>query len=418
MDTTQPDTTEAAPQELPNARTSIVRYVPLEADIAAFLAKHQNVVHDVATVRGMEAARKDRAECRTIRLRIEEARIAEKKDALEYGRKVDAEAKRLTAIISPAEEDYDALIKTEETRKQAEKDERERVERNRIAEIRGRIDQMARLPLLLTGAAAAKLKDARAKLADMVVPDVAYAEFLDEALRVRAGVLEQLDAAIPKQEAQEAEQARLKAEREELDRQKAEQQRVEAEQRAHAAEEDRRRRAKLEEDERTAKAARDKADQEAAIARKAEQDRLAEEVRFARERREQEEREAKAKRDEEDLVAREARQQADREAAVGRAAAQKKLDDEAAALKQKRDKEEADAQAERERRAAEEEAVEQSLALFESNPTMQAIIRRALDFRIADHGPAARAALVLLCEEVAKAIAAAKARPKREKAAA
>jgi colicin import membrane protein len=403
----------------PQTLTSIAEYSATAAGLADIRQRLANVVFDVQTPAGMEEARKSRRELVSLRVALEEKRVELKAPALERSRLIDAEAKRIDREIRTIEEPISEQIRSEEARKQAEKEERERQERNRIAEIRGRIDQMARLPLLLTGTSAAKLKDARAKLADMVLPDVAYAEFLDEALRVRAGVLEQLDAAIPKQEAQEAEQARLKAEREELERQRVEQQRVEAEQRARTVEEDRQRRAKLEQDELAAKAARDKADQEAAATRKAEQDRLNEEARIAREKREQEEREAKSKRDEEDRVARKAREAADRQAADARAAAQKKLDDEAATvLKQKREQEEAAAKAERDRRAAEEMAVEESLALFESNPVMQAIIKRALDFRIADHGPAARAALVLLCEDVTKAIAAAKARPKREKAAA
>lgn len=380
--------------------TSITEYSATAAGLAEIRQRLANVVFDVKTPAGLEEARKARRELVGLRVKLEEIRQREKAPVLERGRLLDTEARRIESEIRAIEDPIDQQIKAEEARKQAEKDERERLERNRVLEIRGRIDQMARLPLLLTGAAAAKLRDVRAKLVDQVIDAESLAEFLDEALQVRADVVKQLDAAIERQEAHEAEQARLKAEREEIDRQKAEQARIDAEQRAAREEEDRQRRARLDQDEREAREKRER------------------EERDAKAKREREEAEAKAAREKADREAREARERADCEAAEARAAERKRLDDEAAALaKQQREQREREEQAERDRRAAEEKAVETSLALFESNPVMQEIIRLALDVRIAPHGPACRAALMRLCEAVSTAIDK-RARQKREKAAA
>lgn len=253
--------------EAPNAGTAIARYTPLEAGIAEFLAKHENVVHDVTTTKGMELAKKDRAECRWLRMRIEEARVAEKADALAYGRKVDSEAKRLTSIIAPQEESYDAQIKAEEQRKEAERQAKIDAERNRVTRIRVDIDSFKRAYIDALGRPVTEIEAVIAELvrADPVNEAHAYMEFHAEATNAHAAALELLRELREKTVRAEEEAAQLARDRAELAEQQAAQAKREHE--AKIAREVQERaeqeaRAERERQEKIAKEAKDRADRE------------------------------------------------------------------------------------------------------------------------------------------------------------
>lgn len=254
--------------ESPNAGTAIARYTPLEAGIAEFLAKHENVVHDVATPKGLELAKKDRAECRSLRLRVEEARVAEKADALAYGRKVDSEAKRLTGIIAPQEESYDAQIKAEEQRREAERQAKIEAERQRVASIRNLIDAMKRSAAEAISMNAAQVE---AVLRDLVAADPAtveatvYCEFKDEAIAAHAGALDFLRELHAKKVQQEEEAAQLARDRAELAEQQAAQAKREHEAKIEREVQERAEaeaRAERERQEKIAKEAKERADRE------------------------------------------------------------------------------------------------------------------------------------------------------------
>jgi colicin import membrane protein len=283
--------TTETPTGTVNASTAIARYEPLESAIAAFLDKHKNVVHDVTTTAGLAAAKHDRAECRGLRIRIEEARVAEKADALAYGRKVDAEAKRLTGIISPAEDGYDAQIKREEQRKEAERQARIESERRRVAAIRERIDSMKRRA---AGALDLTAHEAEVELRGLIAIDPskdpeAYAEYQAEAADAHAATVDFLRDLVEKKTRQEAEAADLARQRAEL-----EQQRVAQEARDRADRERREREEAAEKAEREAREAKERKEREDAEAQRRDELR-AEEARIADERRKlNEQREAQA----------------------------------------------------------------------------------------------------------------------------
>lgn len=342
--------------------TEIAPYKPIEAGILEFLAKHENVVHDVATTKGMEAARRDRAECRSLRVKLEDARVLEKAESLAYGRKVDAEATRIRTIIERAEERYDSQIKAEEQRKEAARKERERIEAERIAKINQRINWLAAQPTEFIGAPSEKFVSRITMIEGLPVDVEHYAEFLPNAIEARTTAVAKLREMHAAAVANETEAARLKAEREELERQKVEQERIAAAERARLAEEERVAKAKRDEDDRVAReqraaeqrriaeedrAAKAKRDEEAAAERK----RLDDAARIAREEREAADAKAKAERDEQDRiaadkraadekVARERQAEIDRQQATRDAAAREQRERDEAAAKALRDAEE------------------------------------------------------------------------------
>lgn len=326
-----------------NAQTTqITEYSATEAGLAELRSRMANVVYDVKTADGMAAARKDRRECVTLRTALEDKRKEVKAAVLERGRLIDSEAKRINDAIIVLEQPIDVAIQAEEERKRLEKEERDRIERNRVAEIRARIERMARRPIDAIGLSTAGLdKLIEAMLAYAITNEV-FQEFTTEAQSTFDSVLAQLREARGKKAEEEAEAARLKAEREDLDRRKREQderERVAKEEQARV--------------EAAAKAERDRVDREDRERREAEE-------KTAREAREEQDRQAKAKRDEDDRIAREKRETENAElkrrqdainAQEREAAERKRKEDEATAEKKR--KEEAAAADQRRREAAE-----------------------------------------------------------------
>lgn len=81
---------------------------------------------DTKGVKRVHAARMD---VRAVRTGLEKSRKALKAEALEFGRKVDSEAKRIKALIEPIEThliEQENIVKREEERKKKEKEEAEK----------------------------------------------------------------------------------------------------------------------------------------------------------------------------------------------------------------------------------------------------------------------------------------------------
>jgi hypothetical protein len=162
---------------------ALIQYEPTDAAIAEMKQRLKAELFDCSTPSGYEGCRKAIAEVRSIRVNIEKHRVALKAEALEYGRKVDSEAKRITAELESIEDPLKA-------KKQAIDDEKERIKREaeekRLAAIKAEQDRIA--------------AEAEAKRQAEIAAENARMAAEREALRV--------------------EQEKLAAERDELDRQK------------------------------------------------------------------------------------------------------------------------------------------------------------------------------------------------------
>jgi DNA repair exonuclease SbcCD ATPase subunit len=281
------------------------------AKIAAKAAEYKALtIAGVNDAKGLKLVHDARMEVKTTRIAVEKRRVELKADALEYGKRVDAEAKRLTALLAPIEDDLEAKEKAIE-------DEKDRIKNaEKIAAAKKLADRMAALQAVEA----------------YFTPDV-VSGMTDEHF---AKTVETARMAL---ESRRAEAARLEAERLELERQKAEQEllaaeRLKAEQAKLAAERaefERQQREQREHQEAEARAERQRIEAE----QKAERERLAEEqrrrdeeLRAERERLQKiaDEQEAERKRlakIEADKLAEIARQQAEKQAELDRLEAER-----------------------------------------------------------------------------------------------
>lgn len=272
--------------------TTITEYSATEQALAELRQKYEAVVFDVSTGKGLDQAKKARAELREHRVSLEKERVRIKAPALERCRQIDSEAKRITAELEALEEPIDQQIKAEEDRKAREKAAREEAERKRVEELRDRFNAIRTLPMAAVGKSSAEIAElvASAEQTDTEsFPDDMKAAAAFELRLAVASLKAAQDAAA----AAEAEAERIRAEREELERLRAEQAAVIAERERLHAEELARQAAEQKRVEDAARAEREAAERAAREAREEEQRRIDAE-RAERRRQEDAEREAAA----------------------------------------------------------------------------------------------------------------------------
>jgi hypothetical protein len=202
---------------------------------------------DVTTTAGMAVAVRHRATFREIRVASEKARKERKAPILEIGKLLDSRQKEIEAEIEPFESRFDAAIKAEEARKEAEKASKAASEKARVDFIRKRIGEIQAIPSESVGRSATDLA-ATIELTQMLeITLEEFGEFSGECEMAKIAAVAKLGEMLTAQQAHEAEQKRLQAEREAIERQRAEL----AEQERQAA---------------AARAAQEKADRESRIA--------------------------------------------------------------------------------------------------------------------------------------------------------
>lgn len=204
--------------EIEVVTTTLAEFDKVGAGIAALQSLYAGVVYPVETVKGMKDAVAARAALRAPRVQIEKLRKDAKAPLLEIGRKLDAEAKRITAEIVALEDPIDAVIKAEEARKEAEKAAKVAAELARMERISAAVAEIANIPGKLARAGSKEVADARDALESRGLLTTEFEERLTEALNLKASVLAELDTMHDAAVAHEAEQARIVAERAELER--------------------------------------------------------------------------------------------------------------------------------------------------------------------------------------------------------
>lgn len=223
--------------EPPDALSKVVVYNAIEAGITLLMAKHGGVLTtppDVSTPTAMDKTKANRKEMVKFRTAIEAARKSEKEASLVYGRLVDSEAKRITAIAAPIESAYDAAITQEESRLEAIRQAELEAERRRVA---GHLSRIQAIKDVREAASLCRTAEQLEKLIDAMPAMVvnSFEEFGDEAMTAFNEVctlLGQLHGVKAEQEKAAAELAQQQAE---LARQQAEQARLDRERATQAA---------------------------------------------------------------------------------------------------------------------------------------------------------------------------------------
>ena len=334
--------------------TAIQEYSKTDAALADLESRYKGVVFDVATRDGMLAAIKGRAELRGYRVSLEKTRVEIKAPALERSRLIDTEAKRIKDALAALEDPIDEAIKSEETRKERERAEKEAAELARVTGIQEAIARYGQIAASMVGKPSGEIAAALAEMRKVFVGEWAF-EFKAAAQEAHAkavATLEQLHAgALAQEQAAAAEAERVRQEREELARLRAEQQERDRTEQARIAEETRKR---AEE----AAAARAKIEAE----ERASREKIEAENRRAREIREEADRVAR-----EALAAQEARLKAEREAEEAKQRARRQEEERAWAEKQAADKAKRDAEEAEAARQADAQAREAARLKAESD---------------------------------------------------
>ena len=191
----------------------ITEYNETAAAIAVLREKYCTVF-DVQTTKGMDEAKKARAEVKGYRVALEKVRVELKAPALERTRLIDAEAKRITTELLAIEEPIDQTIKAEERRKEEEKAAKAKAEIARIAEIAAKISIIRNQVGAVANQPAAIISAELDKTMMLELSEAEFQEFLPDATEALNETRNGLQAALNTRLLYEAEQARLKAEQE------------------------------------------------------------------------------------------------------------------------------------------------------------------------------------------------------------
>jgi hypothetical protein len=216
------DTTERADEVVDRAEIrdgrAVVAYTQTERALADLRQRYGGAAFDCTTTAGDKAARAARLELVTLRTALEKRRAEFKAPALEFGRLIDAEAKRITGEILALEIPIDAAIKADEKRRAAEKAERERIEAARLDRHRRAINEIRAAATGHAAANAATLAEAITAVVALDVSPSRYDEFAPAAQQAQADTLDALRRLHAAAVEREAEAARLDAERARLAR--------------------------------------------------------------------------------------------------------------------------------------------------------------------------------------------------------
>lgn len=254
----------APPTAVENVTTAVAKFDRVAAGLAELTTRYSAVLFDVGTTKGMKEATAARAAIRGPRVDVEKVRKECKAPILALGRDIDTRAAEITAKLLALEEPIDKQIKAEETRKEEEKARKAAAEVARITALNQRLQAMRDLvPACVGQSAAGILEQIRALVQTPI--DATFQEFEEQAGQVNLQVLGKLRDLHAAQVAHEAEQERLRLEREELERQRLAQQQS---QRAQD-EANRKERERIAAEEAEAKRKRELADAEALAKREA-----------------------------------------------------------------------------------------------------------------------------------------------------
>lgn len=195
--------------------TALEKFSAVNAGLADLEARFDGLVFEVTTTKGMAEAKAARAAIRGPRLDVERLRKEAKAPLIDAGRRLDAEAERITAALEKIEEPIDEQIKTEEARRERERKAREEAELARVGAIQSSIDIIRAFPQTALGKTAAEVAAAIDDLDEIMIGD-SFAEFADTARVAHFTSMAAMKNIHAERVTFEAEQERIRAEREEL----------------------------------------------------------------------------------------------------------------------------------------------------------------------------------------------------------
>lgn len=216
-------TTEILDRAEISGENVIVEYSATEAALAELRQKYAGIVFDLTTTKGDKEARAARLELTTLRTSLEKKRKQFKAPALEFGKKIDSEAVRVTTEILALEDPIDQQIKADEKRRADEKAERERLAAERAQGFRDRIAVIRAFVGKCNGITSERIANGIAMVEQVDVSAGAFEEFSQEAETAKAETLAAMRQVFDETKRREEEAARVEAQRIENERVAAEQ---------------------------------------------------------------------------------------------------------------------------------------------------------------------------------------------------
>ena len=199
----------------------IVEYDVADAAIQTLATKYEGM--EIVDIKSYQAVVAGIREVRGLRIQVENKRKELKKDALAWGRKVDGEAKRITAMLLPIEDQLKGLKEAEDERKAAIRAEKERIEQERIQGIRNRIATIEALSVDVNILPADEIQSVLSEIDSIEITEAEYQEFQEEAERVFVAVRQVVQMALETRIRLDNDGAARRAEAERLEKIRAEQ---------------------------------------------------------------------------------------------------------------------------------------------------------------------------------------------------
>jgi hypothetical protein len=206
---------------------SVVQYDVTESAIAEMKEKYSGLT--IKTPADYKVVMSAISTVSKIRVDVEKARKMFKADALEYGQKVDAEAKRITGLLLEVEEPLRAKRQAVDDAKARKEAEVRQVEEQRVAGIRAKIDAITNLTVGLNELTGPELMARIETVTERSISESEYQEFVADAQAALKTVSESLNARLAEKVEREKEQEALRIANEQAAALRAEQERKDAE---------------------------------------------------------------------------------------------------------------------------------------------------------------------------------------------
>lgn len=191
----------------------IVKYKVTDASITE-LREQYSIIPRIETNAELKSLKKDITVIRTLRTSVETTRKELKKDALEYGRRVDTEANRIKAELLSIEKPMKDEQLRYEAKAKAEREEKARIERERVLKIH---EQLSKYDGLIISCATHSSAQIERVLHSLNEPDdFDYQEFAEQHTAVLAATMEKLGELLGASREREQKEAEA-AERERLE---------------------------------------------------------------------------------------------------------------------------------------------------------------------------------------------------------
>lgn len=200
--------TEEIKAVAPSVADTVISYKVADASIAELKEKYKGMTAE--NPKEYKALTAAVGEVRTLRTSVEKRRKALKADALKYGKNVDSEAARITELLVEVEDPLKAVKKEYDDAAAKAKEEKERIERERVDAIHNRIKVIRDLPHKAHSASCEDLENLIVRIKAVPLDAENFAEFLEEAKEVISGSIDILSDILASKIKSEADAKKVK----------------------------------------------------------------------------------------------------------------------------------------------------------------------------------------------------------------